>query len=136
MPPHSPRRSSTHTQSDPEEFNAAEYLNKNEYNADIEDIRKRLDFLEGRVKDHASLATSFNEAFENDKAMDKVLVALLCELIKKDPDFKKAVGDAVRESDRNWFISRLKSIWGIVWAILLLLIGAIVEHLLNHGSAH
>lgn len=87
--------------------------------------RTRIEALEKRVGDHASLAASFKEAFEKDKDVDKTLTALLSELLQKD-EMRKALSDAVDKADRQWLIARLKSVWGFVVAAALLVIGALV----------
>jgi hypothetical protein len=126
-----PSNSRAKPQSGSSDFTSPEdYLSKDDYDLKIAPIVKRITALENRVKDHTSLAKSFKEAFENDKNMDKVLVTLLVELIQKDDDFKKAVEKAVRKSDREWLNARLKSIWAFVIAVLLLIIGAVLDHYL------
>lgn len=83
--------------------------------------------LEKRMGDSAALATSFKEAFENDKKMDAVLKDLLCELIQSDEKLKEAVKVAVKKIDRDWWGKAWKTTFGAVGALLLVVLGAIMQ---------
>lgn len=110
-----------------------QYIQKADYDLTIESIEGRLDALEKRVGNHASLAASFKEAFEKDKDVDKTLTALLSDLLQKD-ELRKALSDAVGKADRQWLIARLKSVWGFVVGVVLILIGALADHFLHNGK--
>lgn len=90
-------------------------------------IQKAVAKIENRVGDSASLTISFKDAFENDKKMDTVLTGLICDLIVKDDDLKKAICRAVEKVDRKWWNGAWKRGPAIIGAIFLVVIGAFLQ---------
>lgn len=102
-----------------------------EHEKSLAELQAALAKLEIRVGDNAALAKSFKEAFENDKKMDTVLTELICKLIEKDDSLKDAVKKAVKKVDREWWNSAWKKIFSAIGAVLLLIAGAIIGHLIH-----
>ena len=100
-----------------------------EHEKSLGELRKAVKSLEKRVGDNAALALSFKDAFENDKKMDAVLVTLITDLILKDDDLKEAISKSVNKMDRAWWTGARKRIIAVTGAVLLLIIGAVVQAL-------
>lgn len=128
--PRTPRRQSTQPAPSEDNFNTADYLNVSDYNADIDDIRKRLDALESRVKDKPSLANSFNEAFEGDRNMDATLSKVIVNHVLKDDTVKSAIKDMVNKIDRDYFKAFMKRFGWAIGAIILALISGLAGYLI------
>ena len=94
--------------------------------AELQESVKKLDI---RVGDSAALAKSFKSAFENDKKMDAVLTALICDLIQKDDDLRRAIRSAVKNVDRDWWNGAWKKGLGAAGAVFLIFLGWFIPKL-------
>jgi hypothetical protein len=111
-----------------------DYLKKVDHDADMVDVRKRLDAIEARVKDNAALAASFNEAFKNDRNMDATLCEVMAKHVLKDDTVKTTVKEIVDDTDRDWLKSHLKKIGFAAWTLLIALVsgGVVALWLTSH----
>jgi hypothetical protein len=97
------------------------------HTATLKELQKAQASLEKRVGTDAALADSFTHAFENDKKMDKVLTALIVDLIIKNEDIKVAVKNAVKKVDRDWWNGAVKRVIAVVGAVVLVLLGVLFQ---------
>lgn len=87
----------------------SDYLQKVDHDADMTDIRKRLDALEARVLTRTNMVDTMKDVYENDRNIDPVISKHMSEYV----DIKPVVEKTVSEVDRRWLIGRLKSVWGL-----------------------
>lgn len=93
----------------------------------LEELQASVVKLEKRVGDNAALAKSFQQAFENDKKMDAVLTALICNLIVSNDDLKESIEKAVAKVDRKWWNGTSKKTLGAIGGVALVVLGAFLQ---------
>lgn len=114
-----------------DDFTSAEnYLQRQDYDADVEDIRSRLDSIESKVKDNDCFAETFNKAFVSSKKLDKTIEDAVVSLIQTNTHVKDAISGKVRETDRDWQKAAMKKVGLAVWTILVSLLSGGVVYLL------
>lgn len=98
-----------------------------EHEKSLEEIGKSLKNIENRVGTDSQLAESFKLAFEQNKHVDEMLTTLVINLIQKNNGVKEAIENEVRGIDRKWVNSATKTTLKILGAVILLLIGGIIQ---------
>jgi hypothetical protein len=109
-------------------FDATTYLKKDDYDADIEAIKVRLDGLETRVKDRAALAGSVADAFDNDRNLDPILIKVMKNHVIHEESVKVEIKKVVDKVDRDWFKSFMKRIGIAIGAIVIALISGLAGY--------
>lgn len=118
-------------QSSDDQFDTRNYLKKDDYNADIDAIKVRLNTLEERVKNRSALAASFSDAFKNDRNMDAALIQVLKKHIVCDEDVKKEIRKVIDEIDRDWLKMFIKRIGFAIGTIVLSLISGAIGYIIH-----
>ena len=109
------------------DFNPDDYAKT----ADVDSLKDRVDSLYSRLGSDESFMATFEKLSSEQKKFDGVFRTQLETLILKDPEIGKRLKQVVNEVDRNWFLESSKRLFLVFWSIVLLAIGALVEHWLK-----
>jgi hypothetical protein len=101
-----------------------DYLKKVDHDADMTNIRLRLESVESRVKDKAAIVTTIKEVLEQDRNIDPIMA----EYFKNHVDITLLVTTAVDALDRKNFKTLMKKAgYGVLaFAYSLVLVAATV----------
>lgn len=114
------------------DFNPDELIKASaDHEKSLAELQKTVKILDKRVGTNAALATSFKQAFENDKKMDKVLVDLIVNLVKTNDTVKAAVNKAVENADRKWWNGAWKKSLTAIGAVILALISGLAGYFIH-----
>jgi methyl-accepting chemotaxis protein len=121
------------TKSASNDFNPNELTQKtDEHTRNIAQLQESVSSLEERIGDNDKFANTFSKTFDTSKKLDTVIVKAVVSLIETHDEVKTAIGKAVKKSDRDWVLLKAKSVWGVLWSIVLLLIGVLLERYILH----
>jgi len=105
-----------------ESFNKDSFLEKSVYDVEIDSIRTRLDVIESRTKDNTAMVSTIKDVLS-----DRNIDPIMSEYMNNHVDLSPSIEKAVEKLDKRWIGAKLKSIWGFVVAILLLIAGALIK---------
>ncbi|HEX7260756.1 MAG TPA: hypothetical protein VF258_02990, partial [Luteolibacter sp.] len=119
MPPPPNRSSKT------SDFDAGDLLAKNQqHDESIGDLTARLAAIEAKLATPQSLAAYFKSSTEDSRTLDGVFADMFCRFLKEHAGVKECMTEKIAESDRNYFQKSLNRFGKVIYAVLLIVIGA------------
>jgi hypothetical protein len=109
------------------DFNADNIVKRKE----IEKLEERVADLESRVGDDLKLAASIESVSKEANKFSDTINTCLIKLLNENEKAKDAIRDIVRNTDRNQWKIFVGKTWVAVWAIILMLIQALVQKFLS-----
>jgi hypothetical protein len=83
------------------------------------------------IIDKENFALYFRETIDSHIALNNAIAAVLKKLLLENPEIKRLIAKEVEKTDRKWVMARIKSIWGFIIAVLLIIVGAVVGHFIH-----
>ncbi len=105
-----------------ETFPTDDYLKKDQYTKEFEDLNKRTKSLEERLGTNENLAKSFCEAVDSQSKMKDSITDHIVELLEENPKVQEALQKQVNKIDRNAVMSLIKKIGFAGWTLIIALL--------------
>lgn len=103
-----------------------DYLKKVDHDADMEDIRKRLDDLEGRVKTNENFGKTFASAATDSVKLQTTVSDIIKSLLKDDTTTKDSVSVVIKDIDGRQTKTQLLILGKIgIWTLSLIVTASV-----------
>jgi len=109
------------------DFNEEELVNVDQHKADIDKIHERLTKLETKFGTNECIADTIFSVTERDTKMQKMLSDVVIRLIGSDIKVRDSISKYLDEADKRNFAVFGNRIGFALWSIALLIIGAILQ---------
>lgn len=108
------------------DFNATDIAKTvNKHDAEFIDVKARIDSIELKIKPEG-IAIVLEEASKDSKKLDRLFSSLFCEMFKNDKAVQIAVGDMLKQADRDAVFSIIKMWGGLIGKGLIFILGILV----------
>ncbi len=103
-----------------------------EHTRNIQELSESIRRLSERLGDDDKFVGTFEAVSRKDKRIDLTIKESLRSLIATDVDVSAALEKKIEALDRAWMKFLGKRVGFAVWSVVILLIGALVGHFVNH----
>ncbi len=117
------RRSETVSDFDPSKL----LSDTQEHERNISDLTSRLSELEKKLSSPQAVAQFFKECATDSRNFDNVFAAMFRRFLDENQEVKDAVQERMTKVDREFFYKTFKRFWGIVRALILVVLGVIAK---------
>jgi hypothetical protein len=123
MAPRPPQNNSSgpQAQTHDDQFDASDYLKQEDYNADIDGVKKRIETIETKIGTRPAIVATLEDVLEHDRNIDPVMTKYIEDHIDLMPMINKSV-DTLDKRLVKAFMKKT-GIWvlGAVWSLVLII---------------
>lgn len=119
-----------------QDFDPDKYVTSSDHAQHVEDLGRRLSYLEEKFGDNEKIATTLKNAAENAVKMQTLFADTFVTLLKTNDTIKSGISDIVNKLDRKYTVLFMKRFGFISYTLAISIIsaiaGAIVKAYISH----